>query len=78
LFYSWEDLLSKLLSSLTWWQFPVPAMCADFYETSYPSNSPTESNRKALISVRLVAINTLLQIAQNTCSTEFSFQKRHE
>jgi hypothetical protein len=51
---------------------------AELFVTHYPSNIPTENNDKGFIPLKLVAMETLLQIAQDTGSTELSPRKRNE
>jgi hypothetical protein len=74
----WLEFLQKWIQSLIGCQFSVPELCTDFSETAYPSNIPTENNRKGLSPVRLVAMKILPQTAHDTGSTGLSPRKRHE
>jgi hypothetical protein len=68
----------KLLQSLIEWQFSVLELCEDFSETSCPSIMPTESNRKCLSPVTLVAMKIIPQVVQGIDSTGLCPRKRHE
>jgi hypothetical protein len=60
------------------WLLSVLELRVDFSETSYPVSTPTENNHKGLSPVRLVAMETLPQIVQDTSLTGLCLHKCHE